>query len=173
MSKEMTGVYSGGLMYEYSYEDNKYGIVKIASLRATSVTETDEYTAFKSVLKSNPPPSGNGGASSTTHSVSCPPFEADWQVDPSLVPEMPSQAQKYMKDGAGAGPGFELDGDGSQNAGDSGTSTAKVTGGQASPTGSKKDSDSAAGATFGSLDKAPFIMAGLTLMFTLFGTLLL
>ncbi|KAG5951871.1 beta-glucanosyltransferase [Claviceps sorghi] len=174
MNKEMTGVYSGGLMYEYSYEDNKYGIVKIDSLRAKTVTETDEYAAFKSALKANPAPAGNGGASSTTHSVKCPPKDANWQVDPSLVPEMPSQAQKYMKDGAGPGPGFELDGAGSQNAGDSGMSTASVTGGQPSPTSkNKKDSDSAAVATFGSLDKAPLVVTGLTLIFTLFGTLLL
>ncbi|KAG5985241.1 beta-glucanosyltransferase [Claviceps digitariae] len=173
MNKEMTGVYSGGLMYEYSYEDNKYGIVKINGLKAKTVTEMDEYSAFKAALKANPPPSGNGGAASATHAATCPPKDANWQVDPSLVPEMPSQAQKYMKDGAGAGPGFELDGDGSQNAGDSGTSTANVTGGQPSPTSNKKDSDSAAGATYGSLDKAPLIVSGLTLVFTLFGTLLL
>ncbi|KAJ2965708.1 hypothetical protein NQ176_g10486 [Zarea fungicola] len=29
MDKEMTGVYSGGIMYEYSYEESKYGIVQI------------------------------------------------------------------------------------------------------------------------------------------------
>ncbi|KAG6041977.1 hypothetical protein E4U41_007496 [Claviceps citrina] len=173
MSKEMTGVYSGGLLYEYSYEANEFGIVKISSLKAKTVTETDEYAALKSVLKANPAPAGNGGAASTTHAVSCPTFEANWQVDPSLVPEMPPQAQKYMKDGAGSGPGFELDGDGSQNAGDSGTSTASVTGGKASPTNGKKDSDSAAAATLGPIDKAPLIVALLTLTLTLFGTLLL
>ncbi|KAG5926225.1 beta-glucanosyltransferase [Claviceps africana] len=172
MNKEMTGVYSGGLMYEYSYEDNKYGIVKIDGLRAKTVKEMEEYAAFKSALKANPAPAGNGGASSTTHSVSCPPKDADWQVDPSLVPEMPSQAQKYMKDGAGTGPGFELDGAGSQNAGDSGMSTASVTGGQPSPTASGKK-DSAAAATFGSLDKTPVVVTGLALIFTVFGTLLL
>ncbi|KAG5956064.1 hypothetical protein E4U57_002921 [Claviceps arundinis] len=174
MSKEMTGVYSGGLLYEYSYEDNKYGIVKIDSLKAKTVTETDEYAAFKLALKNNPAPAGNGGAAATTHSVTCPARDASWQVDPSIVPEMPSQAQKYMKDGAGTGPGFELDGDGSQNAGDSGTSTAGTTGGKPSPTsGGKKDSDSAAASLLGPVDKAPFILTGMTVVFTLFGTLLL
>ncbi|GAB0137426.1 hypothetical protein EsDP_00005691 [Epichloe bromicola] len=175
MSKEMTSVYSGGLMYEYSYEDNEYGIVKLDSLKAKTVSEMTEYAAFKSALKANPMPAGNGGAASTTHGVSCPTPDANWQVDPSLVPEMPPQAQKYMKEGAGAGPGFELDGDGSQHAGDSGTATASVTGGKASPTSSngKKDSDSAAVATLGPVDKAPFILTGLTFAFTLFGALLL
>ncbi|KAK2591439.1 1,3-beta-glucanosyltransferase [Conoideocrella luteorostrata] len=176
MKSEMTGVYSGGLMYEYSYEDNKFGIVKLDGLKGKSVSEMDEFAAFKSALSANPAPTGNGGAASTTHAVSCPTSDASWQVNPSLVPEMPSQAQKYMKDGAGKGPGFELDGDGSQNAGDSGTATASVTGGQASPTsgnGKNKESDNAGVSTLGPVDKAPFILTGLTFAFTLFGALLL
>ncbi|KAF5127546.1 1,3-beta-glucanosyltransferase gel1 [Metarhizium brunneum] len=175
MSSEMTGVYSGGLMYEYSYEDNKYGIVELkGGLKAKTVDKLDEYDAFKSALKNNPAPTGAGGAASTTHSVSCPTSNAGWQVNPSLVPQMPSQAEKYMKDGAGKGPGFDLSGDGSQNAGDSGTSTASVTGGAASPTGSgAKESDSAGVTTFGPVEKAPFIITGMVVFFTLFGTLLL
>lgn len=175
MNSEMTGVYSGGLMYEYSYEDNKYGIVELkGGLKATTVDKLDEYDAFKSALKNNPAPTGAGGAASTTHSVSCPTSNAGWQVNPSLVPQMPSQAEKYMKDGAGKGPGFDLSGDGSQNAGDSGTSTASVTGGAASPTGSgAKESDSAGVTTFGPVEKAPFIITGMVVFFTLFGTLLL
>lgn len=173
MNKEMTGVYSGGLMYEYTYEDNKFGIVKLKDLKAKTVEKMDEYEAFKSALKANPAPTGDGGAAKTTHSVSCPTSDANWQVNPSMVPQMPSQAEQYMKGGAGKGPGFDLDGDGSQNAGGSGTSTASVTGGQASPTGTGKQSDSAAVATLGPVDKAPFIVTGLAFFFALFGTLLL
>lgn len=176
MDSEMTGVYSGGLMYEYSYEDNKYGIVQLkGGLKAKTVEKLDEYDAFKSALKANPAPTGAGGAASTTHSASCPTSDAGWQVNPSLVPQMPDQAQKYMKSGAGQGPGFDLDGDGSQNAGDSGTATASVTGGSASPTGSggAKESDSAGVSTLGAVDKAPYIVTGLTVLFTLCGTLLL
>jgi hypothetical protein len=174
MNSEMTSVYSGGLMYEYSYEDNKYGIVQLkGGLKAKTVEKLDEYDAFKSALKNDPAPTGSGGAATTTHAVSCPTSDAGWQVNPSLVPQMPDQAQKYMKDGAGKGPGFDLDGDGSQNAGGSGTSTASVTGGAASPTGSSKNSDSAAAATLGPIDKAPFLVTGMAVLFTLFGALLL
>ena len=85
---------------------------------------------------------------------------------------MPSQAQKYMKDGAGKGPG--LGGDGSQNAGDSGTSTAGVTGGKPSPTASgSSDKDNAGTTVHGGIDKAPMIVSGLALGFTLLGALLL
>lgn len=173
MSSQMSAVYSGGIMYEYSKGDNDYGIVTI---NGDSISKSDEYDLFKGALADNPSPTGSGGAASSSHAAKCPAKDSGWNVDPSLVPEMPSAANKYMKKGAGAGPG--LGGDGSQNAADSGTSTASVTGGTASPTGtsgaSETESDSAAGSfSHGPLDKAPFIVSGLTLMFTLFGTLLL
>lgn len=164
----MSGVYSGGLMYEYSVEANNFGIV---TLKGSTVSESDEFDLFKSALKANPAPTGSGGAASTSHSVSCPTSDASWNVNPSLVPSMPQQAEKYMKSGAGGGPG--LGGDGSQNAGDSGTSTASVTGGQASPTGTSDSKDNAGISTHGPMDKAPFIVSGLALGFTLFGALLL
>lgn len=172
MNSEMTSVYSGGIMYEYSYEDNKYGIV---SLSGGNVKELDEYAFFKSALKANPAPTGDGGAASTTHAVDCPQSASNWQVEPSKVPTMPQQAEKYMKDGAGDGPGMAANDDGSQNAGGSGTSTADATSGQASPTGGsgKKGDDSAGVPAYGALEKGPLAVTGLTLLFTLCGALLL
>lgn len=174
MSSQMSSVYSGGIMYEYSKEDNDYGIVTI---NGDSISKSDEYSLFKSALADNPTPTGSGGAASSSHAAKCPPKDSTWNVDPSLIPEMPEAANKFMKKGAGSGPG--LGGDGSQNAADSGTATASVTGGTASPTStsgsaSETESDSAAGSfSHGPLDKAPFIVSGLTVAFTLFGTLLL
>ncbi|KAL5091795.1 hypothetical protein Trisim1_002608 [Trichoderma cf. simile WF8] len=174
MSSQMSEVYSGGIMYEYSKEDNDYGIVTI---KGDSISKSDEYNLFKSALADNPTPTGSGGAASSSHAAKCPPKDSTWNVDPSLIPEMPEAANKFMKKGAGSGPG--LGGDGSQNAADSGTATASVTGGTASPTStsgsaSETESDSAAGSfSHTPLDKAPFIVSGLTLAFTLFGTLLL
>lgn len=91
MSDEMTGVYSGGLMYEYSMEANNYGIVEIDG---TSVEELDEYAAFKSALSKYPAPTGSGGAASTTHSAACPTSDSIWQVDPTKIPTLPSAAEK-------------------------------------------------------------------------------
>ncbi|POR36804.1 1,3-beta-glucanosyltransferase [Tolypocladium paradoxum] len=167
MSNQMSSVYSGGLMYEYSVEDNKFGIV---TLKGNSVDKSDEYDLFKSALKANPAPTGSGGAASTSHPVDCPTSDALWNVNPSLVPQMPVQAQKYMEKGKGAGGGPGWVGDGSQSASDSGISTTQVTGGQASPTASK---DNAGVSTHGPMDRAPFIVSGLALGFTLFGVLLL
>ncbi|WYZ41536.1 hypothetical protein EsH8_V_000431 [Colletotrichum jinshuiense] len=173
MSDEMTGVYSGGLMYEYSMEANNYGIVEIDG---TSVEELDEYAAFKSALSKYPAPTGSGGAASTTHSAACPTSDSIWQVDPTKIPTLPSAAEKYMTAGAGEGPG--LDGPGSQTAGDS-ASDGETTGGTASPTVSggasaTGSSNAAAGLTFGGpVEKAPLVLSALTVMFTLFGAVML
>lgn len=91
MNSEMTGVYSGGLMYEYSQEANKYGIVEISG---STVSELDEYANFKSALSKYPAPTGDGGAASTSHSVACPTSDSVWMVDPTKIPTIPSAAEK-------------------------------------------------------------------------------
>ncbi|KAI9167739.1 1,3-beta-glucanosyltransferase gel1 [Paramyrothecium foliicola] len=175
MSDEMSGVYSGGLMYEYSIEENDYGIVNLKGGLKGTVEKIDEFDMFKSALSKYPAPTGAGGAATTTHAVDCPTSDANWNVDPSQVPEMPEQAQKYMKDGAGDGPGLE--GDGSQTAEDSGTASASVTRGEASPTntaggnGDGGDDEGAAASVHGS--NAAFMVTGVALFFALFGTMLL
>jgi hypothetical protein len=169
MGKEMSSVYSGGLMYEYSLEDNDYGIVKI---NGNTVKPEKEFDLFKSALEKYPMPTGTGGAAKSSHGVECPKSESVWQVDPSYLPEMPAQAEKYMKDGAGKGPGIE--GKGSQDDADSGTATASVAVGtstassDSSASDDEDDDSGAASLGFGAL----YITAAAT-AFTLFGTLLL
>jgi hypothetical protein len=169
MGKEMSSVYSGVLMYEYSLEDNDYGIVKI---NGNTVKPEKEFDLFKSALEKYPMPTGTGGAAKSSHGVECPKSESVWQVDPSYLPEMPAQAEKYMKDGAGKGPGIE--GKGSQDDADSGTATASVAVGtstassDSSASDDEDDDSGAASLGFGAL----YITAAAT-AFTLFGTLLL
>lgn len=171
MSEEMTSVYSGGLLYEYSNEENDYGVVELDDGK---VEKLKEFALYGSILSKYPAPTGDGGAATTTHAVDCPTSASNWNVNPSEVPVMPVQAQKYMDDGAGKGPG--LDGDGSQWDTDSGTATASTTGGTASSTGSSdsssEDDDDNAGVSV-QAGMTPFVVTGLTLFFTLFGTLLL
>lgn len=172
MSDEMTSVYSGGLMYEYSVEDNDFGIV---TLGKSSVEKSKEFNLYRDALKKYPTPTGDGGAATESHGVDCPAKAAAWNVDPSAVPLMPEQAEKYMKSGAGDGPGIE--GDGSQQDTDSGTATASTTGGESTGTSdadtSGDDGENAGVSTHGAIDKAPFVVTGAVLCFTLFGTLLL
>jgi hypothetical protein len=173
MSSQMDAVYSGGIMYEYSNDVNDYGIVQ---LNGNTVKELDEFPLYASALSKYPTPTGSGGAASTSNAVSCPASVAGWEVNPTLLPEMPAQAQKYMTQGAGKGPG--LKGSGSQQDSDSGTATAMITGSAASPTaggsgGNSSDDNSAAMSIYGSGDKSAFVVTGVTIFFSLVGALLL
>jgi len=112
-SKEMTPVYSGGLAYEYSMEDNDYGMVEIKS--KTEVEELEDFEYYKAALEETPNPSGDGGYSPTQSVSECPAFSANWNVTDNKLPAMPKKAQDFFKNGAGKGVGFE--GDGSQTVG--------------------------------------------------------
>ena len=86
----MTGVYSGGLMYEYALEPNKFGI---ADLSGSSVKELPEFAKFASALSANPAPTGNGGFTSTTASNACPTKDGNWLIDSTLLPLIPDGAK--------------------------------------------------------------------------------
>ena len=170
MDSDMSSVYSGGLMYEYSLEDNDYGIVEI---KGDEVKTMKEFDLFKEALSKYPMPTGTGGALKASHGVECPKSESVWQVDPSYLPEMPSQAEKYMKDGAGKGPG--IDGKGSHFDTDSGTATASVAIGSSTSksdgsSASNDEDDDSGAATMG---YGALYVTGAATLFTLFGTLLL
>jgi len=173
MNSEMTGVYSGGLLYEYSLEANNFGIVQITNGNAV---EQPGFAKFEAALKKYPAPSGDGGFTSTTTSQPCPTKDADWLVDSTLLPAVPSAALVFFTNGAGKGPG--LTGNGSQDAGtgDGATSSGDATpgSGSATATASPSSSKNAAGITFsGPVDKAPFVVTGITCFFALAGALLL
>jgi hypothetical protein len=113
---EMTGVFSGGLVYEYSQEGNGYGLVTISG---DTVTPNSDFTYLQSAYAAQANPTGNGGASSTSAASTCPTQSSEWDVANDDLPAIPAAAEKYMSTGAGTGPG--LNGPGSQNAGNSET----------------------------------------------------
>ncbi|KAL3425893.1 1,3-beta-glucanosyltransferase [Phlyctema vagabunda] len=116
-STEMTDVFSGGLVYEYSTEGNGYGLVTITN---GAITEDEQFTLLQTAYKGTPNPSGTGGATTTKGTAStCPPASADWLVDTEALPAIPDAAAKFMSTGAGKGPG--LQGKGSQSSGGSDT----------------------------------------------------
>lgn len=90
MSDEMTGVYSGGLMYEYSLEESDFGIVQITGDEAS---ELPEFAKYQSALAKYPAPTGDGGFVSTTTSQACPTKDSDWLVDTTLLPAIPEAAK--------------------------------------------------------------------------------
>ncbi|KAI0202073.1 Glucanosyltransferase-domain-containing protein [Astrocystis sublimbata] len=170
MSKQMSGVYSGGLLYEYSREGNKFGIVELSG-SSDSVKEDSDFDNFKAALKKYPSPPGDGGFTATSKSVPCPTMDSIWDLGDwgeSSLPAMPDGAKKFMKDGAGDGPG--LTGSGSQNAGGASTGTAKPGSGEVTATSS---GDSGTGRPAPPMDMNVLYVTGIAGIFTLVGTLLL
>lgn len=136
-SPKMTGVYSGGLVYEYSQEDSNYGLVEISN---DGVKELKDFDALKTAFEKTKPPTGDGGYNSTGGSNPCPKKSHNWEVDPDEdIPSTPKQALKFMEDGPAEPKGFK---GGSQTAGDDGGDDLKPGSGP-TITGSKTDSSDA------------------------------
>ncbi|CAK4034614.1 glycoside hydrolase family 72 [Lecanosticta acicola] len=171
-SNEMTAVYSGGLVYEYSEEGNGYGLVKISG---NQVTEMSDFTALQNALSAQKPPSGDGGYKSNGQPSKCPSQSNTWEVKDftgEALPAMPNGAEKYMQKGAGKGPG--LTGDGSQEAGAGSTGTASAGSGTVTSTASPSSSSGAANAVRpGETSMAPFVISGVVILCTLLGATLL
>ncbi|KAG0652623.1 Glucan elongating glucanosyltransferase 1 [Hyphodiscus hymeniophilus] len=170
---EMTSVYSGGLVYEYSQESSNYGLVTISG---SSVTERPDFSALQSAFKATANPTGDGGFNSTGGASGCPVKSANWNVSSDALPAIPSAAAAYMKKGAGSGPG--LSGKGSQNSGGTSTGTATAGSGSVSAvaTGSSSSgtsSKSAAPLTVQPLNKAPMIIGFIVVGFSFLGATLL
>jgi hypothetical protein len=103
MSSDMTHVYSGGLMYEYTMEPNNFGIVKVEGGDVGDRTdqtgkreELPEFQAFADALKKFPAPTGDGGASTEEKTSECPPRDDEhWDFDPKrALPTIPEGAKK-------------------------------------------------------------------------------
>lgn len=175
-STDMSSVYSGGLVYEYSQEDSKYGLVEIDG---SNVKELDDFTTLKNAYANATDPSGDGGYKASGSASQCPKEGKSWNVTISddQLPAFPSGASDYLKNGAGTGPG--LKGDGSQSAGSKETDLAGAgdgavtSGAAAGSTGSSTPSKGAASALRpGEFSLAPLAMGAVVLVSSLFGGLL-
>jgi len=181
----MTSVYSGGLVYEYSQEESKYGL---GTISGDTYTENDDFKNLMQQFADNPAPSGDGGYKSDGSASTCPSNSDSWDVKDFTgdeLPALPDGADEYMKDGAGKGPG--LQGSGSQNAGGESTSTAQAGSGSvtavasnasnaASNTGAASAASSSAAANsllVGDMGKGPLVCGAVVLISTLFGASLL
>jgi 1,3-beta-glucanosyltransferase GAS5 len=175
---EMTGVYSGGLVYEYSQEPSNYGLVDLSS---GSVSELPDFAALQSAYAGTPNPQGDGGYNSTGGASGCPAAAPpNWVVTNDALPAIPDGAKKYMTQGAGTGPG--LNGPGSQNAGGASTGTATQGSGQATQTGSSGGSSTASGSGTSNAavsmnmpewSFAPLVCGAVVVVSSLFGATLL
>lgn len=163
-SDQMTAVYSGGLVYEYSQEDANYGLVNIAG---GSVEELDDFAALKSAYEGTAAPSGDGGAKADQAASQCPAQSEHWEVDDTTgnyLPIMPSGAQKYFSSGAGAGPGNDGN-TGSQTAGTPSTGFAMSDGSSTGSGSSTSSKAAAANVRVPEMTLAPFVV-GLVVVFS-------
>lgn len=134
-SDQMSPVYSGGLVYEYTKEGDakqaKFGLVDISG---QSASELPDFNTLKKAFSAVSPPSGDGGYKASGSASQCPPKSDTFLEGSDDLPAMPQQAQQYLKNGAGAGVG--LKGTGSQDAGAESSGTATAGSGTVSQTGS-------------------------------------
>jgi hypothetical protein len=178
-SSDMTSVYSGGLVYEYSQEESKYGLVQIND--DNTITEFSDFKNLMSAFAGTKNPSGDGGYNSTGGASTCPQESSTWSLGKfsgNGLPAMPAQAKQYMLKGAGTGPG--LTGAGSQDSGSEDVATASAgsgapsrTPGSASSTASPTGAAVALGRNAESLGFAPFVIPAAVFMSALFGAVLL
>jgi len=171
-STVMTGVYSGGLVYEYSQEEAKFGLV---TLSGNNVTELADFSALETAFKATANPTGDGGYNSTGGASGCPVQSANWNVTNDALPAIPSAALAYMKSGAGKGVGISVttgsqDGAGEDVVGGQSSGTATAGSGAASSTSTSKKN---AGTQMQPFDKTPLIVGMIVCSFTLFGAVLL
>lgn len=130
---DMTSVFSGGLVYEYSEEGNNFGLVTISGSTVTPVGS--QFSDLQQQMTSTSNPSGNGNYSTSGVVQSCPGQSDNWNTSPftgSALPAMPSGALQYFQKGAGTGPG--LAGSGSQQASGGSSGTASANAGAATTT---------------------------------------
>ncbi|KAH3901027.1 1,3-beta-glucanosyltransferase SCDLUD_002497 [Saccharomycodes ludwigii] len=107
-SDKMSGVFSGGLVYEYTNETNNYGLVQIDPDNSTNVTILQDFTNLQKQYASVENPSGDGGYSDSYNYSTCPSYEeGTWEVN-ITIPEMPTAASIYFKSGAGQAYGTGL-----------------------------------------------------------------
>lgn len=165
-SDQMTGVYSGGLVYEYSEEGSKYGLVE---LDGNSVKELPDFSALKDALANTTAPKGDGGYNSQGGPSPCPKKSDKWEVDlkDDELPKLPQGADEFFKKGAGkgpglAGPGSQEAGSSNENIGDAGAGT--VTNNNGTQSGQKKKG-AAASVRVGGAEMAIVALVGAALLF--------
>lgn len=81
----MTGVFSGGVVYQYYADDADYGLVTVLE---NSVSKSPDFTALSSQIAKISPSSTNSAQYSVTNSVqqACPTVGPSWSAAPTLPP---------------------------------------------------------------------------------------
>lgn len=90
----MTSVFSGGLVYEFTQEANKFGLVEVSD-NGTTVEKLVDYENLKTMYEATTNPTGNGGYQENLPPKACPENTNLWEASNTL-PEIPTLARSYM-----------------------------------------------------------------------------
>ncbi|ORY19270.1 Glucanosyltransferase-domain-containing protein [Clohesyomyces aquaticus] len=169
-STQMTGVYSGGLVYEYTVEPNGYGLVEVNS--DGNIEPNADFERLTKAYAKTKNPTGNGGFKENGTPSKCPPVDDEWEVDTTALPAIPEKAKSFMQKGAGTGPGLE--GDGSHFAGEASKSTATPGSGNPTrtPNGQAANSTGGTGAAGIGIGQVPLQFLGMIVGSVIFGVVL-
>ncbi|KAJ3371135.1 1,3-beta-glucanosyltransferase gas1 [Allomyces arbusculus] len=89
---DMDAVVDGAIAYEYTEEDNRYGLVQVASASATNVTLLPDFTNLKNQWSgAKPTPISMNSVKSSTSRPQCPGVDDTWMATASPLPPTPSK----------------------------------------------------------------------------------
>ncbi|VEU19611.1 DEKNAAC100511 [Brettanomyces naardenensis] len=99
-SSDMTGVWSGGIVYMYFQEANDYGLVSADGSTVSTMADFQYYSSeINSVSPSLAEASAESASASAT-SMECPATGSDWNASPSLPPTPQEGVCQCMSDAA-------------------------------------------------------------------------
>lgn len=173
-STQMSSVFSGGLVYEYSQEVSNYGLVEIADDNATSVTILQDFTNLKGQFNKTSNPSGDGGYQSNLAHSNCPPQSSTWNAT-DTVPQTPGGALQYINgvtqpqgNGFKASTQWACNMPGNNDTSSSGNKTSYTTAVSSSPSSTSSSASSSAASSSSKKNDGNYIEAS---TFGLFGIL--
>lgn len=91
-SEKMTHVFSGGLVYEYSEEDNEYGLVEIDG---DDIKTNKDFDNLKEMFEKVDNPKGDGAFQEDLEHSECPDKSDVWEAS-NKIPDTPKGALKYI-----------------------------------------------------------------------------
>ncbi|KAI1800441.1 carbohydrate-binding module family 43 protein [Daldinia bambusicola] len=106
-SDQMTGVFSGGIVYMFHEEDNDYGLVKV---KGDTATPMKNYKALQSKLADVKPSSTSMASYDPTNSpAACPAISKNWKAAEALPPTPDSDLCDCMFKSLSCVPSDDLD----------------------------------------------------------------
>lgn len=103
---EMTDVWSGGVVYEWTQENNNYGLVKVDSGKAELLTDYNNLQ--KALAKAKPKGVNMDAFNEERQAPQCPQHSENWKASTDLPPTPSAGACECMRDNLSCGASEEI-----------------------------------------------------------------